>query len=67
VTETMTEWAENGADSDAKARKARVKFGPRSTQTVPHEWAQAMLSYLFQHNRKQFGSALQHAAGLIEE
>ena len=66
MTDTQ-EWTENGTETDAKGRKARVKFGPRSTQNVPHEWAESMLSYMFQHQKRQFGAALRYAAGLEDE
>lgn len=68
----MTEtWApdqtQNGTEERQKTSKARVKFGPKAHQTVPHEWAESMLSHLFATNRKTFGAMLQHAAGTDED
>jgi hypothetical protein len=58
------EGTDNGTKEGTEGRKARVRFGPKAHQTVPHEWAERMLMRLFQTNRAQFGKVLQHAAGV---
>lgn len=68
----MTEtWTADVAEPDTKngsdGRKTRVRFGPKPHQTVPHEWAERMLTQLFQTNRKAFGVVLQHAAGVTTD
>ena len=68
MTEVWTDQGtENGQKSGTESKKARVKFGPRANQTVPHEWAEAMLTHLFQTRRKVFGEVLQHAAGVDDD
>jgi len=67
MTEMTQEWTGNGTKDEEKARKARVKFGPKPAQNVPHEWAEAMLSYIFQHKTAAFRAALLHATGAAEE
>jgi hypothetical protein len=57
----------NGTKDGAEGRKARVRFGPKAHQTVPHEWAERMLMRLFQTNRAVFGKTLQHAAGVADD
>jgi hypothetical protein len=65
MTETYApETTGNDTRDATEGRKARVKFGPKAHQTVPHEWAERMLTRLFQTNRKAFGVVLQHAAGI---
>lgn len=61
------ETTENSTKEATEGRKTRVRFGPKPHQTVPHEWAEKMLSRLFQINRAAFGKALQHAAGIDSE
>jgi hypothetical protein len=67
MTEMTQEWTGNGTADETKARKARVKFGPKPTQNVPHEWAEAMLSYMFKHQKRAFASALRNAAGIDDD
>lgn len=55
---------ENGAQNGAEGAKRRVKFGTEGAQSVPHEWAESMLMYLFKHNGPAFRDALMHAVGL---
>ena len=45
-------------------KKARVKFGQKPSQTIPHEWAESALMWICEHHQRTFGDALQHAAGL---
>ena len=40
----------------------RVRFGPRPSQTMPLEWAEAMLMQLCERDRKRFGDLLASAA-----
>jgi hypothetical protein len=40
----------------------RVRFGPGKTQTMPAEWAEAMLSAWRERDPKRFGEALAGAA-----
>jgi hypothetical protein len=40
----------------------RVRFGPGRTQTMPQEWAEAMLSGWRDTDPKRFGAALAKAA-----
>ena len=54
-------------ENGTKERAKRVKFGGKTHQTVPHEWAEFMLTWLFEHQKPAFGKALQHAAGLKDE
>jgi len=67
MTEMTQEWTGNGAADDTKGRAKRVKFGPKPTQTVPHDWAEDMLAYLFLNQKRAFGNALRYAAGLDDE
>jgi hypothetical protein len=50
-----------------EGRKARVKFGPKPHQTVPHEWAELMLTDLFMRYRKVFGAVLSNASGVNDD
>jgi hypothetical protein len=61
------ETADSGTRDSTEGRKARVRFGPKPHQTVPHEWAERMLTRLFETNRKAFGVVLQHAAGVTTD
>lgn len=45
-----------------QAPKRRVKFGSRPTQTVPHEWAEAILMEFAATEPQHFGRYLQFAA-----
>ena len=40
----------------------RVRFGPGATQTIPLEWAEAILTAWREKSPKQFGDALAAAA-----
>jgi hypothetical protein len=50
------------SEDQAVAPDVRVKFGPRSTQHMPIEWAEAMLTQLAADHANQFGKLLQAAA-----
>lgn len=60
-------WAPETAENGTKERAKRVKFGTKPHQTVPHEWAELMLSRLFVKHKRAFGDCLRHASGLEEE
>jgi hypothetical protein len=44
------------------ASQVRVRFGPGRTQTMPLEWAEAMLTAWREKTPRQFGDALAQAA-----
>lgn len=68
MTDTFTpEVLEPDAKNGSEGRARRVRFGPKPHQTVPHEWAERMISHLFQVNRKAFGGCLQYAAGIEKD
>lgn len=68
LSDTFTpEVTEPGARNGTEGRKTRVRFGSQPHQTVPHEWAERMLTRLFQSNRAAFGRVLKHAAGVDDD
>jgi hypothetical protein len=50
------------ANGHADPAPGRVRFGPGKTQTMPAEWAEAMLSAWRERDPKRFGEALAAAA-----
>lgn len=67
MTGTDTQNGHIDASDIQNGHKIRVKFDPKQPkQTVPHEWAEAMLMWIFVHKRQVFGQALKHAAGVDE-
>jgi hypothetical protein len=52
---------EISSDQD-QAPKRRVKFGNRPTQTLPFEWAEAILTKWAEAEPHNFGRYLQYAA-----
>ena len=48
--------------ADPAPGPGRVRFGPGKTQTMPAEWAEAMLSAWRERDPKRFGEALAAAA-----
>jgi hypothetical protein len=49
-------------NGQVEAPPVRVRFGPGRTQTMPLEWAEAMLSAWRDTDPKRFGAALAKAA-----
>jgi hypothetical protein len=58
MSETDTRPALNGQAPEPP----RVRFGPGKTQTMPAEWAEAMLTAWREKDPKRFGDALAQAA-----
>jgi hypothetical protein len=50
------------ANGRAEPAPGRVRFGPGKTQTMPAEWAEAMLWAWRERDPKRFGEALAGAA-----
>lgn len=44
-------------DTD-EGRRARVRFGPKPHQTIPHEWAERIIMNLAKDNPSNFGNRL---------
>lgn len=55
---------ENSAPNGAEGYKQRVRFGDGPAQSVPLEWAEPMLRWLFDHHSLAFRDALTAAIGL---
>jgi hypothetical protein len=49
---------ENSTGNGAEPRKARVKYGDKPWQTMPHERAELLLIRLRGRDPKRFGDAL---------
>lgn len=58
-----TETAEFTAENGTEGKRARVKFGPKPHQTIPHEWAERVLSHVFANSKRAWESAIVYAAG----
>ena len=49
-------------ETQEQAPKRRIKFGQAPNQTVPHEWAEAILTKWAETDPAGFGRYLQYAA-----
>lgn len=56
-TETTGAPAHNGTPP---APAARVRFGPRPTETLPAEWVEPILTWIKAHHPLVFAGAIQH-------
>jgi len=48
-------------------RERRIHFGDGDTQSIPGEWAEPFIRYVYAHNRNLFGDAVLHVLGATRE